>query len=85
MPSARPVPGEVEGQQLDLRFVPVGRGADDPDELVQVRQRDQVAFEGFRALFGFAQLKLGPADDDFAPVLDVAVDQLFQPERLGRP
>ena len=41
-------PGELEGEQLDLGLLAVRRTADDADELVEVGQRDQVAFEQSR-------------------------------------
>ena len=45
---------EVEGEQLDLGFLAIGRVANDADELVQVGEGDQVAFQQFRPLFRLA-------------------------------
>ena len=75
--------GEIEGEQLDAGFLAVGGLADDADELVQVGQGDEIALERFGALLGLAQLEAGAADDDFAAVLDVAIDQLLEVRGLG--
>ena len=72
--------GEIKSQQFDARLFAVGGLADDADEFVQVGQGDQVAVEGFGAFLGLAQFKAGAADDDFAPVLDVAIDQFLEIE-----
>ena len=50
--------------------------ADDADELVEVGERDEVAFEHFGAFLGLAQFEARAAQDDFAAMLDVALDQL---------
>ena len=63
--------GEFEGQQFDARFVAIGRTANDADEFIQIRQRDEITFERLRALLRFAQFEAGAAQDDFAPMLDV--------------
>ena len=73
----------LEREQLDAGFVAVFAAADDADEFVEVRQRAEVAFEDFRAFLGLLQLKPRAAQNDFAPVLDVAIDEFLQPERLG--
>ena len=75
--------GEVEGQQFDARLLAVGGLADDADELVQVGQGDEVALQRFGAVLGLAQLKTGAADDHFAAVLDVAIDDLFEIQDFG--
>ena len=75
--------GEIEGQQLDLGLLAVGGVADDADEFVQVGEGDEIAFQHFRALFRLAQFEFRAADHHFAPVLDVAIDQLLEPQRLG--
>jgi hypothetical protein len=45
-----------------------------------IGEGDEVAFEGFGALLRLAQLEAGAADDDFAPMLDVAVDERLERE-----
>ena len=49
--------GELEREQFDPRFIAVGRSANDPDELIEVRQRDEITFERLGALLGFAQFE----------------------------
>ena len=63
---------EFEREQFHSRFVAIGRTADDADELIEIRQRDEITFERFGALLGFAQLETGPAQDHFAAMLDVS-------------
>ena len=74
--------GEFEGEQLDARFVAVGGVADDADELVEVGQRDEIAFERLGALLGLPQFEARAAQDHFAAMLDVAVDELLESEQL---
>ncbi len=64
-------PGELEGEQLDPRFFAIRRTADDADEFVEIRQRDEIAFERLRAVLGLAQLEARPAQHDLAAMLDV--------------
>ena len=49
--------GKIEGQKFDSRFFAISRSANDANELVQVRQRDQIALERFRAFFRLPQFK----------------------------
>jgi hypothetical protein len=77
--------GEIEGQQLDLGLFAVAGLADDADELVQIGEGDEIGFEGFGAFLGLAQFEAGAADDDLAPVLDVALMSALRPRVLGRP
>ena len=70
------LPRELEREQFHPRFVAVRRTADDADELVEIRQRDEITFERFGALLGFAQFKARPAQDDFAAMLDVSSGSL---------
>ena len=65
-------PGELEGEQFHARFLAIGRSADDADEFIEIRQRDEITFERLGALFGFAQFEARPAQDDFAAMLDVS-------------
>ena len=62
---------EIERQQFDPRFVAIGRSANDADEFVEVCQRDEIAFESFRALLRLPQFKAGAAQDHFAAMFDV--------------
>ena len=62
---------EFEGEQFDARFIAIRRAANDADEFIEIRERDEVTFERLGALFGFAQFEAGSAQDDFAPMLDV--------------
>jgi hypothetical protein len=58
-------------------------GADDVDELVEIRQGDEVTFQNSGALLGLLELEARAAQDDFAAVLDVALDDFLEIERLG--
>ncbi len=69
--------------EADPGFLTVLGGADDTDDVVHVVQRDEVAFEDVRTVEGFVELELGTAKDDFAAVLDVALDQLLDVHLLG--
>ena len=68
--------------KFDARFVAVRRTADDADELVEVRQRDEITFERFGALLGLAQFVTGPAQNDFAPMIDVSLVRLLERKQL---
>ena len=70
--------GEFESEQFDARFFAVGRTADDADELVEICQRDEITFERFGALLGFAQFEAGPAQDHFAAMIDVGLVRLLE-------
>ena len=45
---------EFEGEQFDARFIAIRRAANNADEFVEIRERDEVTFERLGALFGFA-------------------------------
>src|SRR5690348_8524111 len=62
--------GELKREQLHPRFLPIGRTANDADELIHVREGDEITFKGLGAFLGFAQLKTGATQDDFAAMLD---------------
>ena len=74
--------GELESEEFDFGFFAVFRAADDADEFVQVGQGDEEGFKFFGAHFGFGQEMAGAAQDDFAAVLDVAGDGLFERKQL---
>ena len=70
--------------QAHFGFFAVGGGADDFDEVVEVIEGDDVAFEDVGAVLGLAEAELGAAGDDVAAVLDVALDE-FLDVHLLRP
>ena len=74
---------EVVGGDLGASFLAVGGPADDLDHLVQVRERDEVAFQRLGAALGLPQVEAGAAQHNLAAMLDVAVNQLLEIERLG--
>src|SRR5262249_11176659 len=74
--------GPLEGQQFDLRFLARAGTADDADEFVEIAQSAKVAFEDFGAFFGSAQFETGAAQNHFAPVLDISLDQFFEVKRF---
>ena len=53
--------GEIVGGELDAGFLAVGGLADDLDDLVEVRQRDEVAFQRFGPALRLAQVEAGAA------------------------
>ena len=67
--------------QLGARRLRIARRADDADDLVDVRQRDEQSLEDVRARLGLAQLVLRAPDDDLALVPDVRVDDPGQRQR----
>ena len=73
---------EFEREQFDPRFVAIGRSANDADEFIEVRQRDQITFESFRALFGFAQFKARAAKHHFAAMFDVSRVRFLEGKQL---
>ena len=54
--------------------------ADEFDDLVDVVVRDLQAFEDVRALFRLAEVVVGAAPDDLAPVIDVVLQDLLERE-----
>ena len=78
-------PGEFEREQFDARFVAIGRSANDANEFIEIRQRDEITFERFRALLGFAQFETRPAQNDFAAMIDVSLVRSLSESSFGRP
>ncbi len=75
-------PRELEGVDEGVaRGVAVGGVADDADDLVEVVQRDQQAFEDMGARLGLVELELGAPDDDLFLEGDVGLEHLRQRER----
>ena len=52
------------------------------DEFVEVRQRDKITFQQLGAFLGLAQFKTRAAQNHFAAMLDIALDDLLEVERL---
>ena len=71
-----------EGEEFILRVVAVSRVFDDLDEVINVGEGDEVAFEFLGLDFGLVEEEAGAAEDDLAAVLDVAVDGFFEREEL---
>ena len=67
----------IFGHQLRLGLVAVGGGADDFDEVVEVIEGDDVAFEDVGAIEGLVEAELGAAGDDVATMLDETLDELL--------
>ncbi len=76
-------PREIESQQFDPRLVPAFGVANDFDEFIQMRQRDQVSLKGLGARLGILEFMPRAANDDLAAVLDVTGDDLLDIQRLG--
>ena len=75
--------GPLVGEQLHAGLFLVVAAADDVDELVEVRERDEVAFEQFGAFLSLAQLETRAAQDDLAAMVNVGGDELLEVQRLG--
>ena len=73
---------EAERQQTGAGLVAVLRVADDLDEVIKVRQGDEVALELLGAGLGLAEEEAGAAQDDLAAVLNEAGDRLLEREKL---
>ena len=69
--------------QLRLGVVAVPGVADDPDEIVEIRERDEIAFELLRFDLRLPEQKARAAQDDLAPMLDVAGHRVLQRQKLG--
>src|ERR671918_1060311 len=69
---------KFEGEQLDPRFVAICRFTYDANEFVEISESNEIAFEGLGPFLGRAQLKAGPAQDDFAAMLDVGSVGILQ-------
>ena len=65
-------------EELVLRVVAVARVADDFDEIVEVRECDEQRFQPLGLRFRFAQKETRAPQNDFATVLDVAVQRVLQ-------
>jgi len=44
---------EIERQQFDARFFAISGSANDPNEFVEIRKRDEITFQSLGAFFGF--------------------------------
>jgi len=64
-----------KGEKFYASFVAVLARTDDTDELVEVRQCDEITFQQFGAFLGLAQFKARATQNDFAPMLDIALDE----------
>ena len=71
--------GERKGahQAIGCLFVR-SRRTDDVDDLVDMVERNDIAFENMGARFGFCQVIARPAHDDVFLVLDVIVQRFFE-------
>ena len=58
-------------------------GADDADDLVQIGDGDQQAFQDVGPLLGLVELEARPPDDDFLLVRDVVAQDVAKRQRLG--
>src|SRR5437870_13865753 len=70
--------GKIEGEKFDARFFAIGRPANNTNELIEVRQRDQVTFQRLCTFFCFAQFEPGAPKNDLASVLDIRLVSNFE-------
>ena len=74
---------DLQAHQPGAGLGGVGRRADHPDDLVDVGQGDQQAFDDVGPRPRLAELVLGPAADDVDPVLDEEPEELLQRQGPG--
>src|SRR6266481_5373074 len=74
---------EFECEQFHSRFVTIGRAANDAQKFVEIRQRNEITFQRFCALFRLAQFETRAAQDDFAAMLDISGVCFLEWEQLG--
>ena len=67
--------------ELATGYFGVARAADELNNLVQMVEGNEQAFQDVGPLLGFGQLVLGAANDDFGAVLHKVVDELLQVQR----
>ena len=67
--------------QFGARRIHIGGRANDVDDLIQVLQRHQIAFEDMGTLSGFLQIELGAALDDCQAMLDIDAQGLLERKR----
>src|SRR5207302_7931247 len=64
--------GELEREQYDSRLFAIGGSANDPNEFVQICERDEIPFEGLGPFLRLAQLEACPPQNNFAPMFDIS-------------
>ena len=75
--------GEIERHQFHLGFIAVGGFADNLDELIKIRERDDITFQRLSSALSLLQFVTRAPHDDFAAVLDIAIDGFLKRECLG--
>ncbi len=81
--AAEDLGGDLHPHQPRPGLGRVGRRPDHADDLVDVRQRDQQAFDDVGPLPGLAELVLGPPTDHVDPVVDEEPEEFLERERPG--
>src|SRR5262249_42205293 len=76
------LPRKLEREQFHASFFSRCGSTNNPDEFIQICERNKVTFESFSPFLGLLQFEASPAHHHFAPMLDVAIDQLFEIERF---
>src|SRR6267154_1758130 len=72
-------------EQVFLGFGTAGRSADDPDDVIEMVERNLVADQNVFALAGFAQLVNGAATHDFHAMIDEQLNKRNEAELAGLP
>ena len=74
--------GEIERHQFHLGFIAVGGFADNLNELIKIRERDDITFQRLSAALSLLQFVTRAPHDDFTAVLDVAIDGFLERQCL---
>ena len=72
----------TRGHQRDLRFGRRRRSLDERDDLVDVGERDRLAFQNVGAFARLAQVVNRAARDDFAPMAHERLEHFLEVEQL---
>ena len=75
--------GEIERHQFHLGFIAVGGFADNLDELIKIRERDDITFQRLSAALSLLQFVTRAPHDDFTAVHDVAINGFLERQCLG--
>src|ERR1700758_378715 len=76
-------PTEFVGQKLDLGFVAVRGAADDVDKIIQIGQRDEIAFQCLGPGLGLTEKKTGAPENHIPAMFDVTKQRFLERQQFG--
>src|ERR1700722_2842926 len=74
---------EFVGEKAYFGFFAIRGAANNVDKIIQVRERNEIAFECFRSGFCLAEKKTGAPENHIAAMLDITEQRLFQGQQFG--